>query len=63
MNRRSFRIRRCCGNGWEWECTLCRPPARGARHGADAWWEVVHWSLPRHMANRRFHHAFARSTR
>ena len=57
--RRAFRIRRgqhpeC----WEWECSLCQPPAHGARFGPQAWERIVKTSLPSHLDHRRCHHAY-----
>jgi hypothetical protein len=57
--RRSFRIWRCRGTGlifWQWECTLCHPPARGGRYGSGGYQKIVTISFPRHMRVRHQHH-------
>jgi hypothetical protein len=65
--RRAFRVYRCpcnCDCGfWRWECTLCRPPARGRRQGPGAWDAICRISLPHHFRVRRYHHAWVRRTR
>lgn len=56
---RAFRIVKDPWDGcWRWECSLCQPPAHGARHGDDAYERIVQISLPRHMERRRCHHAY-----
>jgi hypothetical protein len=55
--RPAFRIRWSPGlRAWTWECTLCWPPARGARSGPGAWGKVVRISLRGHMRRRSVHH-------
>jgi hypothetical protein len=41
---------------WRWECTMCWPPARGARFGKDAWEKIIRLSLKHHMDARWNHH-------
>ena len=41
---------------WCWECSLCNPPARGMRHGADAYTKIMEVSMPHHMNVRQYHH-------
>lgn len=45
---------------WRWECSLCWPPARGARYGPDAYRRVLHTSMPSHFDHRRSHHDWVR---
>ena len=55
--RQSFRIyRHPQTQSWRWECSLCWPPARGARFGPDAWLKILRISLPHHMRVRDCHH-------
>lgn len=56
--KRRFRIWQCPKNPWcwQWECTLCDPPAHGGRHGPDAWAKILTVSLPGHMRRRYYHH-------
>jgi hypothetical protein len=64
MRRRCFRIYRYPHYGpyevWHWECTLCQPPAKGARYGPGAWARIVAISLPHHFRARRCHHQWVR---
>lgn len=63
MNRR-FRIYRCpCTGAWRWVCTLCDPPAEGARFSPDAWDRIVAVSMPRHFRVRSSHHEFVHRTK
>lgn len=41
---------------WCWECTLCDPPCRGGRQGADALERIINVSLPRHLWAKMGHH-------
>lgn len=43
---------------WRWCCTLCEPPAYGARTTSDAWYRIISQSLPEHMESRRGHHYY-----
>lgn len=65
--RRAFRIRRVPPYAglpfWRWECTLCHPPTRGARYGADALDRIVRISMPRHFRVREYHHKYVLATR
>lgn len=55
--RQAFRVRWAPHlRAWTWECTLCWPPARGARFGPDAWNKIIGVSLPHHMRCRGQHH-------
>lgn len=54
--RRKFRIWQEEPGFWRWECMMCSPPARGGRHGPEAFRKILTISMPGHMRRLYYHH-------